>query len=167
MFHMASTTAAHAAPGRWRASVALSAACWSQDTIPKPGGLAGRVRGLEPNRNRTEAGRCPALFEPGPARVRERSAVGFGAVEDGVNVEGAGRVLDEADAIVADAQAQIVGVALELLDVALAGAGEVVERGEDAHGGVAVDAAHIGARGWGEDDLFHAREPVSGGGLRG
>jgi hypothetical protein len=43
-------------------------------------------------------------------------------VQDGVNVESAGRVLDEADAVVADAQAQIVGVAFELLDVALAGA---------------------------------------------
>jgi len=52
-------------------------------------------------------------------------------VQDGVNVECAGRVLDEADAVVADAQAQIVGVALELLDIALAGAGEVVERGEN------------------------------------
>ncbi len=88
-------------------------------------------------------------------------------MQDGVNVECAGRVLDEADAVIADAQAQIVGVAFELLDVALAGTGEAVQRGEDAHGGLAVDAAHVGARGWGEDDLFHAREPVSGGGLRG
>ena len=88
-------------------------------------------------------------------------------MQDGVNVEGAGRVLDEADAIVADAQTQIVGVAFELLDVALAGAGEAVQRGENAHGGVAVDAAYVGTRGWGEDDLFHVREPVSGGGLRG
>jgi hypothetical protein len=32
-----------------------------------------------------------------------RSAVGFGAGQDGVNVERAGRVFDEADAVVADA----------------------------------------------------------------
>ena len=87
-------------------------------------------------------------------------------MQDGVNVESAGRVFDEADTIVADAQAQIGGVAFELFNVALAGAGETVKRGEDAHGGVAVDAAHVCTRSWSEDDLFHAREPVSGGGLR-
>ena len=47
---------------------------------------------------------------------------------DGGDVQGIAEVV-EADAVVADAQAQIVGVAFELLDVALAGAGEAVERG--------------------------------------
>ena len=32
-----------------------------------------------------------------------RLAVGFGTVQDGMNVERAGRVFDEADAVVADA----------------------------------------------------------------
>lgn len=68
--------------------------------------------------------------------------------------------------IVTDAQAQIVGVALELLGIALASAGEMVQRGENAHGRVAVDAAHVGVRGWSEDDLFHAQKPVSGEALR-
>jgi hypothetical protein len=77
--------------------------------------------------------------------IERRSAVGFGAVQDGVNVERAGRVFDEADAVVANAQSQLASVAFELLDVALAGAGEAIQCGEDAHGAVAVDAAHIGA----------------------
>jgi hypothetical protein len=41
-------------------------------------------------------GACPGLIERG-------SAVGFGTVQDGVNVERTGRVFDEADAVVADA----------------------------------------------------------------
>lgn len=48
-------------------------------------------------------------------------------MQDGVNVECAGRVLSEADEIVADAWAQIVGVALELLDISPTGAGDVVQ----------------------------------------
>ena len=40
-----------------------------EDTIPKPDGLAGPVPGLEPNRSRTEAGRCPALFVLGSKLV--------------------------------------------------------------------------------------------------
>jgi len=63
----------HAAPGRWRASVAHPAMCWSVDTIPKPDGLAGPQRGLSSNRNRMQPGRCAALCEPGPAIVRSLS----------------------------------------------------------------------------------------------
>jgi hypothetical protein len=43
------------------------------------------------------------------------------------------------------AQSQLASVAFELLDVALAGAGEAIQCGEDAQGGVPLDAAHIGA----------------------
>ena len=72
------------------------------------------------------------------------SAVGFGAMQDGVNEDGSRRLFVEADAVVADAEAEFAGVALQLLDVAFAGAGEAIESGENAHGGLAVDAAHVG-----------------------
>ena len=39
------------------------------DTIPKPDGLAVPVPGPFSNQNRTRRGRCPVLFEPGPAIV--------------------------------------------------------------------------------------------------
>ena len=59
-----------AAPGPWRASVALPAMCWSQDTIPKPDGLAGPQRGPEPDGNRTQPGHDPGLCGIGSSRVR-------------------------------------------------------------------------------------------------
>jgi hypothetical protein len=43
------------------------------------------------------------------------SAVGFGAMQDGVNEDGTGRPFVEANAIVADAEAEFAGVSLELL----------------------------------------------------
>ena len=46
-----------------------------------------------------------------------RLAVGFGAVADGVDDEGVVGFFGEADAVVADAEAKLFGVALELLDV--------------------------------------------------
>jgi hypothetical protein len=76
-----------------------------------------------------------------------RLSIGFGAVADGVDDEGVVGFFGEADAVVADAEAKLFGVALELLDVALAGLGEAVESGENPHGVGAVDAADIGA--WG------------------
>ena len=44
-------------------------------------------------------------------------------MQDGVNEDGSGRLFVEADAVVADAEAEFAGVSLQLLDVALAGAG--------------------------------------------
>lgn len=70
--------AKHAAPGLWRASVALAAMRCEVDTIPKPDGLAGRFPALSSNENRTRRARCPALFEPGPA-------LSGGAVEEVVD----------------------------------------------------------------------------------
>lgn len=62
----------------------------------------------------------------------------------------------EADAVVADAESQLARVSLQLLDVAVARLGEAVETGEDAHGGVAVDAADIGACRYDKEDLLHS-----------
>jgi len=138
--------AKHAAPGLWRASVAHLAACWSQDTIPKPDGLAGPLCGPSSNQNRTHLARCSALFEPG-------SAVGFAAMEDAPDFEGVGDV-DEEKPVVGDAEPEFVAP-LKRLHVALAGAGEAVERGENAHGSLAVDAAHIGLGLLGPDDPLH------------
>ena len=61
--------------GAWRASVARPAVCWSQDTIPKPDGLAGPVPGpdrTESNATRTLCDSVQHPFEPGPAIVRGR-----------------------------------------------------------------------------------------------
>ena len=80
-----------------------------QDTIPKPDGLAGPLRGPSSNQNRTQLAQCPALFEPGPAIVRSdrgRLAVGFAAMLDGSDVDGIAVVV-EAEAVVADAQAEL------------------------------------------------------------
>jgi hypothetical protein len=98
--------------------------------------------------------------------VCSRLAVGFGAVADGVDDEGVLRFFGEADAVVADAEAKLFGVALQLLDVAFSGLGEAVEGGENAHGGGAVDAADIGAgRGRPVDQLhvFRSALEVFGG----
>ena len=69
-------------------------------------------RGIEPrsSRDRAKAGRCPALFVMGSKSDRalfERcSAVGFGAMEDGMDEECSGRFFVEADAVVTDAEAE-------------------------------------------------------------
>jgi len=94
--------------------------------------------------------------EPVVTETQNNSTVGFTAMEDGVNVESTGRFFCEVDAVIADAEAQLSGVAFELLDVTLAGLGEAMEGGEDAHGSLAVDAADVGARRWGKDDLLNA-----------
>jgi hypothetical protein len=52
---------------------------------------------------------------------------------DGMDAQGVVRFSGEADAVVADAEAQLAGLSLELLDVALASLGEVKERGEDVN----------------------------------
>ena len=58
--------------------------------------------------------------------------------------EGVVGLFGEADAVVSDAEAKLFGVALELLDIALAGLGEAVEGGENPHGVGAVDAERKG-----------------------
>ncbi len=73
----------------------------------------------------------------------------------GVDVESVLGFFGEADAIVSDAKAQLAGVALQLLDVAFARLGEAVDRGEDALGGIAVDAADISACWDGKKYLLH------------
>ena len=75
---------------------------------------------------------------------------------DGVDAEGVVRFFGEADALVTDAEAQLAGLSLELFDVALASLGEAKECGEDAHGGVAVETADVGAGALGPDDFLHA-----------
>ena len=81
-----------------------------------------------------------------------RLSIGFGAVADGVDDEGVLRLFGEADAVVADAKAELFGIALQLLDVSFAGLGEAVESGKNPHG---VGAADIGA-GWGRPvDQLH------------
>ena len=83
-------------------------------------------------------------------------AVGSGAVADGVNDEGVVRLFGEADAVVSDAEPEFFGVALELLDIALAGLGEAVQGGKNPHGVGAVDAADIGAGRGRPVDQLHA-----------
>ena len=73
-----------------------------------------------------------------------------------MDAEGVVRFFRETDAVVADAEAQLAGLSLELLDIALTGLGEAKECGEDVHGGVAVEAADVGAGALGPDDFLHA-----------
>jgi len=93
---------------------------------------------------------------PRPTCFSLRLAVGFAAVVDGVNSESVGMLLGEAHAVVADAQAQFAGLSMELLDIALTGLREAVQRGEDAHSGLAVNAANVSLRGDGKDNSLHA-----------
>ena len=83
----------------------------------------------------------------------KRLAVGFSAVEDAADFEGVGDV-DEEEAVVPGAEAEFFP-SLEGLYVALSGADEAVEGGENAHGGVSVDAANIGLGRFGPDDPLH------------
>jgi hypothetical protein len=57
----------HAAAGRFRGSVTHPAVCWSQDTIPKPDGLAGPRCGPKiergTNEGRTLSGLVRVPFE--------------------------------------------------------------------------------------------------------
>ena len=94
-----------------------------------------------------------AFYERSPERA---SAVGFLAMADGMNAEGVVGFFGKADAVVTDAKAQLAGLSLELLDVAFASLGEAMERGEDAHGRVAVETADIGAGAFGPGDFLHA-----------
>jgi hypothetical protein len=73
-----------------------------------------------------------------------------------MDAEGVVGFFSEAEAVIADAEAQLSGLSLKLLDVALAGLGEAMERGEDAHGGVAVETADVGAGTLGPGDFLHA-----------
>ena len=74
-----------------------------------------------------------------------------------MNEQGVRRFLGEANTVVADAKAQLGGVALQLLDIALAGFGEAVESSEDAHRHIAINLPNVGSRGSSKDDLLHAR----------
>jgi hypothetical protein len=75
---------------------------------------------------------------------------------DGVDAQGVVRFSREADGVVTDAKAQFAGLSMELLDVALASLGEAKERGGNAHSGVAVETADVGAGALGPDDFLHA-----------
>ena len=61
-----------AAPGRCRGSVAHPAACWEQDTIPKPDGLAGPLRGPEIERRSNATRTLSGLSGSRSSRVRRR-----------------------------------------------------------------------------------------------
>ena len=101
-----------------------SGAVLSQDTIPKPDGLAWPVPGPSSNQNRTHLARCPALFESGPAivrgRIELRSAVGFAAMADADDLDGGLVPVLEEKPVVAAAEAEAGLGRLELLHVAVA-----------------------------------------------
>ena len=66
------------------------------------------------------------------------------------------RLFREANAVVANAKSQLARLSLKLFDVALASLSEAMERGKDAHSGVAVQAANVGAGAFGPGDFLHA-----------
>jgi len=75
---------------------------------------------------------------------------------DGMDAQGVVRFCGEADAVVADAEAQLAGLSLEFFEVALARFGEAKERAEDAHGSIAIETADVGAGALGPDDILQA-----------
>ena len=75
---------------------------------------------------------------------------------DGMNAQDGAGFVGETDAVVADAEAQLAGLSLELFHIAFAGLCKPMERGKDAHGGGPVQAANVGAGVHGPSDLPHA-----------
>ena len=76
---------------------------------------------------------------------------------DGMNAEGVIRFFGEADAVVADTEAQLAGLSLELLDVALASLGEAKKCGKDAPSKVVrIETTDVGAGALGPGDFLHA-----------
>ena len=96
-----------------------------------------------------------------------RSAVGFGAVQDGVNVERAGRVFDEADAVVADAQAQLARCCLA--SFLMSPSPVRAKRSSAVRMRMAVSRSmrRTSARAGGVKMIFFTPGPVRVGGLRG
>lgn len=84
------------------------------------------------------------------------SAVGFGSVSYRVDEKSVRGFFRETDTVVSDAQAQFTRVPLHFSNIAVAGFGKAVESCEDAHGGVAIDAAHLSACRSGKEDFLHA-----------
>jgi hypothetical protein len=89
-------------------------------------------------------------------RIGRALAVGLAAMEDGVEAESVGMLFGEAHAVFADAQARFAGLSLQFLHIAFAGLGEAVQRGEDAHTGLAIDTANVSLSGDGKDNFLHA-----------
>lgn len=75
---------------------------------------------------------------------------------DGMDAQNVVQFFSETNAIVANAKAQLAGLSLELLGVALARLGETMEGEEDTHGGVAVETPDVGAGALGPGDFLHA-----------
>jgi hypothetical protein len=73
-----------------------------------------------------------------------------------MNAEGVVRFFGEAHAVIADAETLLARLSLELFNVPLAGLGEAMQYGEDAHGSVAVETADVGAGALGPGDFLHA-----------
>jgi hypothetical protein len=57
--------------------------------------------------------------------------------------EGVVGLLGKADAVITNMKTQLVAFTLEFLDITFAGFGETVERREDAHSGLAVQATNV------------------------
>ena len=76
-------------------------------------------------------------------------------MSDGMYEKSFGRFFGESDAIIADAEPQFAGIALQLLDIAFAGLGKAVESRQDPHRSVAVDPPDIGSGRIGKDNLLH------------
>ena len=89
-------------------------------------------------------------------RIARAAAVGLAAMKDGVDAESVGMLFGEAHAVVADAQAHFAGLSLEFLQIAFAGLSEAVQRGGDAHSGLAIDTANVSLSGDGKDNFLHA-----------
>jgi uncharacterized OsmC-like protein len=84
------------------------------------------------------------------------SSVGFATMEDGVNAENVGMFFGKTHAVVANAQAKFAGLSPELFHIAFTGCSKAVQRSQDAHCGLAIDAAHVSLSGDSKDNSPHA-----------
>lgn len=99
-----------------------------QDTLPWRVFLqACKETGFPPVRHTESGGWRRQMYDAGS----ELLPVGVLAVLDGVNAECLGMLLSEADTVIADAEAPLAGLALELLHVARAVLGQTLDRQED------------------------------------
>ena len=88
-----------------------------------------------------------------------KSSVGLPPMTNGVNPNRIISLIGEAYAIVADPQPQLAGLTFEFLYVALATLGETLDRSEDSHCRLSVDAADIGTRVLRPVDFLHLLLP--------
>jgi hypothetical protein len=97
-----------------------------------------------------------AFFFPAFSQRPTQSSISILAVTHGVDLQDVTRLLGEADPVVPDPKSQFAGSSLQSLDVAFSAFREAIQRSENAHGGLPIQAANISPRAFGPGDFLHA-----------